>query len=161
MRNIFQRFKSTGNNFFKFLSAAVLLVMVGFVFFNALLRYLFKFSMPMTEEIARFLFIWTIYLGTIVAFKEKSHVAVTIIVDKLKYPYKKIVIVIAYLLTLAALLVVLYGGWEYSLLAFTYKTISTNINFAFITISVVVMAFFAICITINNIYKDIKNNFGE
>lgn len=161
MKNLKLDFKKYYNTGFKIFSAIVLIVMVGFVFFNAILRYLFNFSMPVTEEVARFLFVWTIYLGTIIAFKEKSHIAVTIVVDKLHGINKKIVITISYLLTLFAMLVVLYGGWKYSLLASTYNTVSTNINFAIITSSIVIMASFAVVITIFNMIKDIKTDFGE
>ena len=52
---------------FEIFCAVVFLGMVGLVFYNALLRYVFRSSFPPSEEWARFLFIYIIYYGAIEA----------------------------------------------------------------------------------------------
>ncbi|MFU2134782.1 TRAP transporter small permease subunit [Gallibacterium anatis] len=63
--------------------AAMLAVMSFLVFLNVVLRYSFNTSFTMTEELSRFLFIWVIFLGAILAFSENAHVNVSVLSDKL------------------------------------------------------------------------------
>lgn len=63
--------------------AAMLAVMSFLVFLNVVLRYSFNTSFTMTEELSRFLFIWVIFLGAILAFAENAHVNVSVLSDKL------------------------------------------------------------------------------
>ena len=47
------------------------------IFFQVIMRYIFQSSLSWSEEIARYLFIWLIYIGVSYAAKKNSHVAVT------------------------------------------------------------------------------------
>ena len=58
--------------------AMTLIVLLG-VFF----RYVLEAPLPWSEELARYLMVWGASLGAFVAFKEGSHVGVTIIMDRL------------------------------------------------------------------------------
>jgi TRAP-type C4-dicarboxylate transport system permease small subunit len=56
-----------------------LVVLLG-VFF----RYVLKAPLPWSEELARYLMVWGASLGAFVAFREGSHVGVTMIMDRLR-----------------------------------------------------------------------------
>jgi TRAP-type C4-dicarboxylate transport system permease small subunit len=43
------------------------------IFFQVLFRYFIKVSVPWTEELSRYLYIWSIFIGSAVASKEKLH----------------------------------------------------------------------------------------
>ena len=58
--------------------AMTLVVLLG-VFF----RYVLVAPLPWSEELARYLMIWGASLGAFVAFREGSHVGVTMIMDRL------------------------------------------------------------------------------
>ncbi|WP_094546122.1 TRAP transporter small permease [Petroclostridium xylanilyticum] len=131
-------------------------IMVTLVFINVIMRYVFNTSIPEAEELSRFFFIWTIFLGIIVAYKDNEHVAVTLLVDKLKGIPKLIFNVISYIAVLFTMGVILIGGINYTKLAYTYKTAATGTNFAFISISIVVMAIAIIGIIFRNIYKSLQ-----
>jgi len=55
-----------------------LVVLLG-VFF----RYVLKAPLPWSEELARYLMVWGASLGAFVAFREGSHVGVTMLMDRL------------------------------------------------------------------------------
>ncbi len=63
----------------EYLIAAMLVVITGLVFVNVLTRYVFLYSIIWSEEVARFTFIWLIFLGTAVAIKRKAHFHLTLL----------------------------------------------------------------------------------
>lgn len=53
------------------------------VFLEVIFRYLLKISVPWTEEAARYLLVWMVFTGAIVAFKREENIKLTIILDKI------------------------------------------------------------------------------
>jgi TRAP-type C4-dicarboxylate transport system permease small subunit len=53
------------------------------VFLGVLFRYVFKAPLPWAEELSRYLMVWGASLGAAVAYKEGSHVAVTVAIERL------------------------------------------------------------------------------
>lgn len=62
---------------------AVLTTMSCLVFLNVVLRYGFNSSINITEEVARYLFVWLTFLGAVLAFNDGQHVKVTMLTAKL------------------------------------------------------------------------------
>jgi len=52
------------------------------VLLGVLFRYVLKSPLPWSEELARYLMIWCACIGTSVAYREGSHFAITLIIDK-------------------------------------------------------------------------------
>ncbi|MBK5254263.1 MAG: TRAP transporter small permease [Peptostreptococcaceae bacterium] len=136
-------------------------VMATLVFSNAILRYIFNTSIPETEEIARFCFIWTVFLGIIAAYKDGEHVSVDILVDNLTGIPKKAIKLIARAITFLALGIILYGGIIYTIYASTYNTAATGTNFALISIAIVIMAAAMIGLDLQKIYNSVSLKFNK
>ena len=73
--------KGKGERAFEVFCAAIFLGMIGLVFFNAFLRYVFRSSFAPSEEWARFLFIYITFIGGIEAFYRHKHIAVDMFVN--------------------------------------------------------------------------------
>lgn len=131
-------------------------LMVILVFINAIMRYVFKTSIPVSEEYARFFFMWTVFLGVIAAFKDKSHVSVTIITDKLKGKSKKIVYILAQSITLITLVLLIVGGFMYTKSASTYKSVATSVNYGLVVSGFLVMVVGTTIVIINDTIKTLK-----
>jgi TRAP-type C4-dicarboxylate transport system permease small subunit len=58
---------------------------------QVLSRYVLKIGMPWTDEAARFLFLWSTFLGAAIAQRTNSHIRVSILADRLKGKIKQIV----------------------------------------------------------------------
>lgn len=138
--------KLTGDLCFEIFCAVIFLGMIGLVFFNAFLRYVFGGSFPPSEEWARFLFIYITYFGAIEAFQRGKHIAVDMLVDKLHGIARKTVDIIASLLGLFALLLLLGGGIELVIQTIDLKSIATEVNMALINGTLPVMAVAALII---------------
>jgi TRAP-type C4-dicarboxylate transport system permease small subunit len=61
----------------KILCSLLLSVLVACLGYQVFMRYVFKSGVTWAEELSRFAFIWTIYLGVALAAKQEQHVRVT------------------------------------------------------------------------------------
>ena len=140
---------------FKLFAVISLTAMVVLVFYNAVLRYFFDSSMPQSEELARFAFIWVSMMGIIVANKTRSHVCVTILTDRLKGIPSHVVRVIREIVILGTMSLLLYGGIRYTLHV-NFTSPATNIPFWTIAISLPIMAGTFLLMTIIQNYHEAK-----
>lgn len=69
-------------------AVCLLAIMSILVFLNVVLRYGFNSSINITEEVSRYLFVWLVFIGAILAFKDNQHVSVTMLTAKLS-PFKR------------------------------------------------------------------------
>jgi TRAP-type C4-dicarboxylate transport system permease small subunit len=82
------------------LIALALAVMVVLVFGNVVLRYAFNTGITVSEEVSRWLFVWLVFLGAIVALKEGGHLGSDMLVSRLPVMGKKICLVLGHVLML-------------------------------------------------------------
>jgi len=72
-----------------FVIAAALAMMVVLVFGNVVLRYAFNTGITMSEEVSRWLFVWLVFLGAVVALKDGLHLGSDMLVSRLPLAGKK------------------------------------------------------------------------
>ncbi|MEG2172447.1 MAG: TRAP transporter small permease [Desulfovibrionaceae bacterium] len=132
--------ESKGELFFQIFCAVIFLGMIGLVFTNAFLRYVFRSSFAPSEEWARFLFIYITFIGAIEAFYRHKHIAVDMFVNMLTGTSRKVVDVFASLSVLGALLLLFVGGVHLVLQTYDTYSVATNINMALINGTLPVMA---------------------
>ena len=95
---------------------AVLLIaitgMIGLIALQVASR-LMESSVPWTEELSRFLFIWTIWFGVAASFRNGQHPSVTLLTDLVTHRAgRRILDLIPALATGALFVIVAYFGWE-------------------------------------------------
>ncbi len=129
-----------GEFLFQVFCAVIFLGMIGLVFYNAMLRYLFSSSYPPSEEWARFLFIYITFFGSIEAFYRKKHIAVDMFVDMLHGTSRKTIEIIASLIGMTVMAILLWGGVEYVMSTYDQESVSTGVNMTFIYGTLPIMA---------------------
>jgi len=97
-------------HFEEILGALLLAIMVTIDFLNVLTRYFFKYSMAFTEELTVYLFVWVILLGTSMAFREGTHMAVTVFYSKLSKGLRKPLFLLANILSAIFFIALFYFG---------------------------------------------------
>jgi len=90
--------------------ALILAAMVIDVTIQVVMRYLVQDPPVWTEELARYLFAWDIFLGVAVAFARGSHIVVDIVALAVTGPAKRVMVILSNLLVLAFLLVLVRYG---------------------------------------------------
>ncbi|WP_316859915.1 TRAP transporter small permease [uncultured Cohaesibacter sp.] len=66
------------------ISVVAMLVMLAIIFMQVITRYVFGFSLEWSEELARFLFVWVVFLGSALIMGEDGHLAVELLPRLLK-----------------------------------------------------------------------------
>jgi TRAP-type C4-dicarboxylate transport system permease small subunit len=94
------------------LIATALAVMVLLVFGNVVLRYVFNSGIAVSEEMARWLFVWLCFMGAVVALKEGAHMGTDMLVSRLPLAGKKACAVLGQVLMLYLTWLFLDGSWQ-------------------------------------------------
>lgn len=144
---------SVGEFIFQVFCAVIFLGMIGLVFYNTMLRYIFSSSYPPSEEWARFLFIYITFFGAIEAFYRKKHIAVDMFVDLLHGARRKWVDIIASILGMIAMFLLFWGGVVNVMQTYDTYSVATNVNMTFINGTLPIMAGVSLLIQIRDFFR--------
>ena len=89
----------------------LLVLMVVIVFANVVSRYYLHASLAWSEEVARFMLVWLVFIGSFLAYIHDEHLGLDILVAKLPATVRKIVAFATNMLILFALYAVMEGGY--------------------------------------------------
>ena len=148
--------ETRGELAFQAFCAVVFLTMIGLVFYNALLRYVFKSSFAPSEEWARFLFMYITFFGAIEAFYRGRHISVDMLTSLLHGVARKTIDIIAQLLGLAALGVLVVGGIDLVRQTMDTATVATGINMTFVNGTLPLMAIVVFIIRLRELVATVK-----
>jgi TRAP-type C4-dicarboxylate transport system permease small subunit len=103
------------NGFFRlleFLIVVLMVAMVVMVFGNVVLRYGFNSGINISDEMARYCFVWLTYIGAMVAMREGGHLGVDTLVKRLPAGGKKTALFISEALMLLCNGLFFLGTWK-------------------------------------------------
>lgn len=107
----------------------LLAVMVIDVTWQVFSRYVLQQSSSITEELATFLLIWVGLLGSAYAYREKAHLGIDLISNKLSSKgkfYSQIIVLIVVIIV--SLFVFVFGGFRLVYITFTLNQLSPAIR---------------------------------
>ena len=96
----------------EYFAAFLLLAMVAVVFANVFCRFVLNASIAWSEEVARFLFIWIVFLGSLFAFVTNEHLGLDLVVNSVSERTAKWMGVIRDLLVIFSIGIVTVGGYS-------------------------------------------------
>lgn len=96
---------------FETLLVILLALMVILVFGNVVLRYALNSGIAVSEEISRWLFVWMVFLGAVVALKDHGHLGTDMLTSRLPLAGKKVLAVVAHVMMLYATWLLFSGSW--------------------------------------------------
>ena len=94
------------------LLAGLLAAMVVMVFGNVVLRYFFNSGIVVSEELARFCFVWLTFIGAVVAARDGTHLGMDNVVNRLSRRGKLICLAASQLLILLCCVLLIVGTWR-------------------------------------------------
>ena len=153
--------KGWGQRAFEIFCAVVFLGMIGLVFYNAFLRYVFRSSFAPSEEWSRYLFMYITFFGGIEAFYRRKHIAVDMFVDLLHGKWRRFVNFIAIILSIVTMCILLQGGISHVMTTYDTYTVSTNLNMTFVNGPLPIMAFCALLILIRDLWHEWKRPMSD
>jgi len=92
--------------------AILLVAMSGIVFGNVVCRYFLDFSLGWYEEVSRFLLIWIVFLGAIIALIRGDHLSIDLLQLVLSPRACRVVVVLTDMMMLAVLAIMFQGAWD-------------------------------------------------
>jgi len=128
---------------------------VVIIFSQVVLRYIFNSSLPWSEEIARYAFIWMIYVGVSYGVKRQKHLSVDVITMIFNDKGKIIINMIANFLFLGFALVITYYGIDI-VGRITRESAALEIPMEYVYMALVVGMILTSIRLIQNIYKNYK-----
>lgn len=94
----------------EYLAVSTMLISSLLVFTQVVLRYLFHETLYWSEEVARYLVIWGVFIGSSIAVREKGHATVDAIVVLLPTKFKRLFFIFANLAGIVFCLVLIWSG---------------------------------------------------
>lgn len=107
--------KTLADGYFRLLKFLMFLCMTGMVimvFGNVFMRYAFNSGLPVSEELARFMFVWMTFLGAIVALHEHGHLGVDSLLKRLPPLGKRLVLALGHVLMLWVCWLITTGSYD-------------------------------------------------
>lgn len=108
-----------------------LALMVVMVFSNVVLRYVFNSGITATEELSRLLFLWLIFVGSIVAMRERAHLGVDTLIARLPRGGKVAFVLISNALMLWVCYLFFVGSWRQTVVGLGTDMPATGISMAY------------------------------
>lgn len=132
--------KAFGNGLDKFmeiLCSTILAAMVLIVLYQVFARKVLNNPNTVTEELVRFGLVWVAMLASAYVVGKKSHLCVTLLSDNLNEKGKLFLeIVVQVLFILFAAVIMIYGGWQASLVTMGQISPSLSIPMGYVYLSV-------------------------
>ncbi|MGL4729859.1 MAG: TRAP transporter small permease [Bosea sp. (in: a-proteobacteria)] len=105
--------------YFLLLKAVIGLLLAGMVvlvFGNVVMRYVFNSGIAISDELARWFFVWLVFLGAIVGLREHAHLGVDTLLLTLGQTGRRICFILSHVLMIICAMLLLKGSWSQTLI---------------------------------------------
>ena len=141
--------------------AICLSCMATFVFANVVLRYFFHSAITWAEEASRYLFIWLIFMGAIIAFKENVHLGVDTLVVRLSAKNRRRLFILNNTLLAITMGLCADGAWKLVQLTTTQVSAALRLPLCYVYGAGLVCSVAMFFIALNNLYRLLANKVKE
>ena len=137
-------------------TALVLAFMTIMVMLQVIFRYILSLPFPESQELAVYAMVYVVTFGSSIAVYRKSHVAVTLIVEKFPAALGLLMRLTAYVAMAAFFALLIKYGWDISLRAMSQRSPSTGIPVGYVMLSIPVSSVISLLYVIEQFVTDIR-----
>ena len=112
-----------------YIAAFLLILLTVLLSIQVFVRFAMGGGLAWTEELSRYVFIWSIYFGCILAAKEDKHIRVTALVTALPKRWEGIIITVSDITWVAFNGFIVFHSGKYIMSMFRYPFISQTMGF--------------------------------
>lgn len=134
----------------------LLALMFLITFYQILARDIFIISSMWTEELARFLFVWIVFLGAATLLEDNKHIQITILIERLPQAVSRIIRVISNLLMLIFCVIFVWSAylnclnnWEF------YAPSMSWMRLSYLYLGLLISGVMMIWYLLVNLFKDL------
>ncbi len=135
------------------ISIVLLVLMVITTCYQVILRYLFNNPTSWSGELAIIFLIWFGYLGIALAVKERGHISIDLLYDKLKPIYRNILDIFFYICLIIFSVLMIYNGKLLCSVTITQKLPATGLSKAILYFTLIIAGILIILYSIQNILR--------
>ncbi len=144
------------------IALSMLTVMVIVIIYQVFSRQILSSTPSWTEELSRILFIWVGFLGIAYGFKEKLHIGVGLLVGMFPEAIQDLFDYIAKVLIIMLGVVMVYYGWEFTVLMSNSTLPGTKLPSSVLYASIPVSGFFIFIYAIELLFKKrLASNYDD
>lgn len=121
-------------------------------------RFIFSISIPWSEELIRYSFVWIVFIGASLAVRDNQHATITVVADLLPAKAREIISIIVDLLCIAFAYFMITEGFNLvkMQIATNQLTSATELPIAIVTVIIPVGAILMVLNYIKKIFLSIK-----
>lgn len=135
--------------------------MMAWVFIQVIGRYVFNYTPSYGEELARYMFVWVVFLSLPVVAKKGGHMAIEMVTIRLKGTALKSVRTIADILTMIFLLIMVVEGARMVMIASFQTSAALQISMSWVYCVIPVGCFIMLLNVVDNFIKLIRTPAEE
>ncbi|MGV1916559.1 TRAP transporter small permease [uncultured Agrobacterium sp.] len=105
------------NLFYRILETILVALLAGMaimVFVNVVMRYTMNSGINVSEELARYFFVWITFIGAVVTFRENSHMGIETLVMFLSRRMRIFCMILSNIIILLCSAIFFWGTWKQS-----------------------------------------------
>lgn len=145
----------------EWLLIAILGLMVLLVFGNVVLRYGFNSGIVFSEEVSRFLFVWMVFLGSVLMLRDNGHLGVHTLTKKLPLSGKKFCKFLSDFLTLCCCILLTVGGWKVVVLNMPNIAPVSELPLGVVFVAVLICSVGMGILLLNSMYRLLTGKMSE
>lgn len=146
---------ATLNRGIEALSAGALAVMTALVLIQVFYRYVLKDPLTVTQEVSVYAMVWVVMLGSTIAVRNRTHIAVSLVVDKMPPALRRGVMALGYCIILAFWGIMLVQGWNVADRAMLQISPSSGIPVGWVMLAIPLSAAVSILYTLELFLVDV------
>jgi len=120
-------------------------IMLFIIFLQVIFRYVLHNSLTFSEELARYLFVWTVFLCSAVVARDNGHIIVGVLTERLKGKKAKYIKITAYVSTMIFVLILFYQGLRMMKLSSFQHSPALGISMSWVYLAIPVAMFVMFC----------------
>lgn len=162
MQKTFLRSINAVNSVLEKISIILMLFLLFLTFANVIGRYVFTRSIFFADEMARFIFVWVVFLGIAKIVKDKRQVCVSILTEKMKGKMSGFIIEsFIFVVGMVFLIVLFFGGLKLSGTMNIYSSAALGIPMGYVYLAVPIGSALTFVFHILNYIELIPEYFGH
>lgn len=147
--------------FAKWCGISTAFVMTVMIFLQVVYRYVLGESLSFSEELARYMFIWSVAMGSALALKTRSHIGVELLVERLPKSLGNQAKGLACLISLVFYGMLIWYGFEMVVETMDQESPALELPMGYVYLSIPLSAIVLFICEIKNVLDDLFGTKGD
>ncbi|WP_158736808.1 TRAP transporter small permease [Alteribacillus sp. YIM 98480] len=161
MLQLLAKLRTTINQAVEYFTILLVITMVVIVAAQVFYRFVLSNSLGWSEELARFLFIWIIFLGSEIGLRKKAHIAVDSVLRMLKGVPQLLLSLFIDVIIMVFAIIVFLSGLELVQGTMNRPSVSLNLPMGWVYISIPIAMALILMNTLRTVFKKLSTKSIE